>query len=191
MPADLSRSKILVVGPSEAGKSIISNVLSEASEVASEVYRPTVGVRILEFESEAPSSAQRLTVELWDVSGDQSSAKCWPAIKSEAIGVVLVYNPEKPNHDTEADQWYGWFPRQMNLSPGQVMVVQSMRRGISRRMPLPPKITQVGVTHSVAVQPDDLPMVRKTFGTFLESARKCVMDKQRQEEEDVMTTQVG
>eukprot|EP00927_Polykrikos_kofoidii_P080842 TRINITY_DN77822_c0_g1_i1.p1 TRINITY_DN77822_c0_g1~~TRINITY_DN77822_c0_g1_i1.p1 ORF type:complete len:193 (+),score=33.41 TRINITY_DN77822_c0_g1_i1:119-697(+) len=192
MPLDTSRLKIAVVGPPEGGKSIISNVLSEATDVASDQYRPTVGVRILEFESEIRTTSQRVTVELWDVGGDSKLQKCWPAIRKDTVGVVCVYNPEKPNHDGELEQWFQWFPRQMAFSASQVMVVQSLRRGdMSRRAPLPAKITQAGVTQFVTVQSDDLPVVRKTFTSFVETLRQGILDKQRQEEEDVMKAQVG
>jgi len=98
-----SKQKVLVVGPCEAGKTLVANVLAEAVETASEIYRPTVGVRIMEFETEV-RNAQRVTVELWDASGDSKFSKCWPAIKKDAAGVVLVYNPEKPNSDQELEQ---------------------------------------------------------------------------------------
>ena len=45
--------EVIMVGPCETGKSTIANVLAENAETASEAYRPTVGVRILEFEGEA------------------------------------------------------------------------------------------------------------------------------------------
>ena len=42
--------KIVVAGPSQAGKTMIANFLSDATESVGGEYRPTVGVRILEFE---------------------------------------------------------------------------------------------------------------------------------------------
>lgn len=30
---------------------------------------------------------------------------CWPAIMKDVDGVVLVYNPEIPTHDTEIGIW--------------------------------------------------------------------------------------
>mmetsp|Transcript_70456 Transcript_70456/g.210071 ORF Transcript_70456/g.210071 Transcript_70456/m.210071 type:complete len:193 (+) Transcript_70456:80-658(+) len=182
-----SRQKVIVVGPCEAGKSTISNVLAETAEAASEVYRPTAGVRILEVEAEVRSASQRLTVDLWDVSGDTTYQKCWPAIKKDTVGVVLVYNPEKQNHEQEIEQWFQWFPRTMNMSASQVFVVQSLRQSnMPRRMPLPAKLAAAGVSQPAAISVDDLPSVRKYFSQFLETLRQTVLDKQRQEEEDVM-----
>ncbi|CAK0843049.1 unnamed protein product [Prorocentrum cordatum] len=180
-----AKQKVLVVGPCEAGKTLVANVLAEAVETASEIYRPTVGVRIMEFETEIRSS-QRVTVELWDASGDPKFSKCWPAIKKDAAGVVLVYNPEKPNSDQELEQWFGWFPRQMGFAPSQVLVVQSLRRTDAKRAPLPAKLAQAGVSPAAAVTPDDMAGVRKNFCAFVETVRQTVLDRQRQEEEDVM-----
>mmetsp|Transcript_102787 Transcript_102787/g.299798 ORF Transcript_102787/g.299798 Transcript_102787/m.299798 type:complete len:192 (-) Transcript_102787:56-631(-) len=181
-----SRQKVIVVGPCEAGKSTIANVLAETAEGASEVYRPTAGVRILECEAEV-RSAQRITVDLWDVSGDTKFQKCWPACKKDTVGVVLVYNPEKQNHEQEIEQWFHWFPRSMNMSAAQVFVVQSLRQSnMPRRMPLPAKLAAAGVSQPAAISADDLPSVRKHFSQYLETLRQSVMDKQRQEEEDVM-----
>eukprot|EP00928_Gymnodinium_smaydae_P062686 TRINITY_DN46496_c0_g1_i1.p1 TRINITY_DN46496_c0_g1~~TRINITY_DN46496_c0_g1_i1.p1 ORF type:complete len:224 (-),score=54.71 TRINITY_DN46496_c0_g1_i1:218-805(-) len=188
--SDSGKFKVIIAGPCESGKSTIANVLAEASEVASEQYRPTQGVRILELETEARAASQRVFVELWDCAGDTKLQKLWPAIKKDAVGVVLVYNPEMPNQEQEIEQWYGWFPRALNMAPAQILVLHSLRRSdLSRRFPLPPKLAQAGVGTPVVVLADDLLSVRKHFSTFLESVRQSVLDKQRQEEEDVMKTQ--
>lgn len=42
--------KILMVGPCQSGKTIIANFLADATETVGGEYRPTAGVRILEFE---------------------------------------------------------------------------------------------------------------------------------------------
>mmetsp|Transcript_64559 Transcript_64559/g.138406 ORF Transcript_64559/g.138406 Transcript_64559/m.138406 type:complete len:196 (-) Transcript_64559:52-639(-) len=183
-----SRQKILVVGPCESGKSILSNVLAEAAEAASELYRPTVGVRILETDIEIRTTSQRVTVELWDLSGDSKEAakRCWPAVKQDAVGTVLVYNPEKTNHEQEIEEWFQWFPKKMGLSANQVMVIQSLRGSSSRRIPLPAKLSSMGISQPVVVTAEDITSVRKHFATYLETVRQCVLDKQRQEEEDVM-----
>lgn len=157
------------------------------TEAPSETYRPTVGVRILECESELPSTAQRVPVEIWDVSGDTKTSKVWPAIKKDAVGVVLVYNPEQQNAEQDCEDWFNRFPRQMGLNANQVLVVQSFRRSDNfKRMPLPNKLRDLGVAQPAAVTGDDLPSIKKPFAQFLEVVRQSVQDKQRQEEEDVM-----
>ena len=42
--------KILMVGPCQSGKTMISNFVSDATESVGGEYRPTAGARILEFE---------------------------------------------------------------------------------------------------------------------------------------------
>eukprot|EP00439_Symbiodinium_sp_Y106_P066061 s1972_g10.t1 len=159
-----------------------------------DVYRPTAGVRILECETEVRTAtgSLRLTVEIWDVSGDTKFQKCWPAIKKDAVGAILVYNPEKPNHEQEVEQWFNWFPRTwqpltMNMSASQVLVMQSLRRSdLMRRVPLPAKIQAAGVGQPAAVSAEDLVSARRAFNGFMETVHQSVMEKQRQEEEDVM-----
>lgn len=56
----------------QSGKTTISNLLAEATELSSE-YHPTEGVRILEFESDEVIVKQRpikIDIELWDCSGN-------------------------------------------------------------------------------------------------------------------------
>ncbi|CAK5051523.1 unnamed protein product [Meloidogyne enterolobii] len=43
--------KILVLGPTKSGKTSISNYLADSQDAVSKDYRPTQGVRIVEFES--------------------------------------------------------------------------------------------------------------------------------------------
>jgi len=165
----------------------LANVLAENAETASETYRPTIGVRILEFEGEVRCVSQHVTIELWDVSGDTKYQKCWPAIKKDAVGCVLVYNPERTNHEQEIEQWYQWFPKSMNMSPNQVMVIQTLSRADGpRKIPLTNKIAFAGIGPPVVVTVDDLIVARKDFDRFLEKVLQSVMDKQRQDEEDVM-----
>lgn len=66
--------KILIIGPVQSGKSTIANYISEKSDTPLP-YRPTAGVRILEFEKQAPKNPKRpgqdkVMIELWDISGD-------------------------------------------------------------------------------------------------------------------------
>jgi Rab-like protein 5 len=57
----------------QSGKTTIANFLSDATENSSGEYRPTQGVRILEFEMQNLNVNNRYLkaeVELWDCSGD-------------------------------------------------------------------------------------------------------------------------
>lgn len=168
----------------EAGKSTLANVLAENTDTAAEIYRPTQGVRILEFEGDVQSVGQHVTIELWDVSGDTKYAKCWPAIKQDAVGCVLVYNPERQGDVEEVEKWFQWFPKTMNLSNTQILVIQSLNKPDSTwKHPLPAKLQQL---NSVAVGVDDLVYVRTSFDKYLDQILQSVMDKQRQDEEEVM-----
>ena len=44
------KAKVLVVGPPKCGKTVLSNFLSDTIENIVQEYRPTKGVRIVEFE---------------------------------------------------------------------------------------------------------------------------------------------
>ncbi|KAE9421517.1 hypothetical protein Angca_004788, partial [Angiostrongylus cantonensis] len=118
--------KILVLGPCKAGKTAISNYLGEQVDIESlGEYRPTKGVRIVEFEShELDIRAQRIEVdvELWDCSGDTRYRDCWPAIREGIEGVILVANPDE-NKGEDLKIWYQEFIAATNLDPGNVLIV--------------------------------------------------------------------
>ncbi|PSN45041.1 Intraflagellar transport protein 22 [Blattella germanica] len=85
----------------DCGKTTISNFLSDATEISSGDYRPTQGVRILEFEAQNLNVNNRhlkAEVELWDCSGDHKFESCWPAIQKDTQGIIFVYNPSTPDH---------------------------------------------------------------------------------------------
>ena len=72
--------KLLVLGNAKVGKSTLSNLISDFSNVIPTEYRPTLGCRILEFEKEFTAeqaksykflkSSTRCKIQLWDTSGD-------------------------------------------------------------------------------------------------------------------------
>lgn len=85
------------------------------------------GRRILEFEREIAGSDHsrsggQLSVQLWDVSGDQKFEGCWPAIIKDAVGVVLVYDPDKSAQEHEAELWHEWFVKNPGLDDRQCLV---------------------------------------------------------------------
>ncbi|CEG49728.1 rab-like protein 5-like [Plasmopara halstedii] len=127
--------KILIVGPTKAGKSTIANFLAEQSDRlgGQERYRPTIGVRILELEK------GRANVELWDVSGDQSYEAGWPAVIKETDGVILVYDPESHVHESEAMLWYEWFMQNAGLDSSQCLVLEHSTGSNTSAIPLSAK----------------------------------------------------
>ena len=114
--AHLDRIKILIIGPTASGKSTIANFLAGRKNVISENYRPTVGCRIMEFERDAPKSNRqvgdsKITIELWDVSGDQKFSRCWPAIRNGANGIIFAFNAENPKHPNQMANWIESFAK--------------------------------------------------------------------------------
>ncbi len=75
--------KIPVIGNAKVGKTTLANILSEYSNVLSQEYKPTVGLRILEceiiFTEDQIKSTKYLKmnnltkskIQLWDISGDK------------------------------------------------------------------------------------------------------------------------
>ena len=83
--------KIVVVGPTQGGKTTVANYIASDEAVDFEYpfeYNATVGVRILECERNLGGPAT--PVEVWDVGGSTDYEGCWPAIMHDAHGVVLV-----------------------------------------------------------------------------------------------------
>jgi len=75
--------KIIVCGPQRVGKTVLSNTISEFSNVVPTEYKPTVGLRILECEREFTEeqlksiplfkgkNTNKVKIQLWDMSGDK------------------------------------------------------------------------------------------------------------------------
>ena len=140
-----TKVKILVIGPSKAGKTSVSNLLAEYQDTLIQTYRPTVGCRILEFEKEVKSSREgRALIELWDVSGDPKYEKYWPSIQLNAHGIIFVYDSSNPTPDTDMDYWVKGFPKKMKLSP-QACVAFANRVNPESKTRTPPMKTLVNV----------------------------------------------
>ncbi|CEM11747.1 unnamed protein product [Vitrella brassicaformis CCMP3155] len=175
-----TRVKITCVGPPRSGKSFISNVLAEICEAPSSRYRPTVGVRIVEVERE------KVTCELWDVSGDQRYSSCWPAIQQGVSGALFVYDAEVQTADLET--WYHSFATSLGLTPTQCMLVCNVKRPDMERTPQPP-----GRFHALkecgnfcVVSGSTLAAFREAFGAFLDKAVASQEAKVRSEEEALL-----
>merc|ERR1712151_650284 len=110
--------KVLIIGPQRCGKTRISNFLADFDESPNfETYNATAGVRILEFERQVKASNGRqmkMSVEMWDCSGDKKYENCWGAILRQAQGVVMVYDP---SIKTRSDPGSGKHPAPWSASP--------------------------------------------------------------------------
>lgn len=66
---NLTKLKILVIGPDASGKTTVVNYLSQKANVLDAPYRPTNSVRIVEHETEVDN--RLVSIEFWDVAGTQ------------------------------------------------------------------------------------------------------------------------
>jgi len=119
--------KIVIVGPSKVGKTVIANSLSEFSHTVSPDYHPTVGVRILELEKPyteeqvaiipvlKKNKLNKVKIELWDMSGDKKyESNYWPAIKYGANGVIIVLDAVNEKYEPTIDEWMNNFCNEIN-----------------------------------------------------------------------------
>ncbi|XP_064612662.1 intraflagellar transport protein 22 homolog [Liolophura sinensis] len=183
------KAKILVLGPCQSGKSVLSNFLADASESASGDYQPTQGVRILEFEAGNLKAGNRSTsaeVELWDCSGDKKFEGCWPAIARDTNGIVFVYSPEQPNHDKDLELWYDYFVQQQGVRESCCIVFAHHRSNNydPERPTLPGPFRKMQCIHTNIE--DEGETVRREFTNFLSTLLGAMSDKRDQEELSIM-----
>ncbi|OWR48522.1 rab protein 5 [Danaus plexippus plexippus] len=118
--------KILIIGPSDSGKTSIANFLSESMNVEEAgTPRPTQGARILEFElpHNVNERQRKVQIELWDCSGDHKFESCWPAVRVGIQGVILVCSANTVNvAGREIELLYNYFVSQAKLSAKQCVV---------------------------------------------------------------------
>mmetsp|Transcript_10901 Transcript_10901/g.17858 ORF Transcript_10901/g.17858 Transcript_10901/m.17858 type:complete len:184 (-) Transcript_10901:10-561(-) len=135
-------AKIIVIGPEQSGKSTIANMLANVDSAPQNdqeslrdlPYRPTAGVRVVEFEVKLSNQQarnwggeKRIEVELWDCSGNTKYEACWAAIQKNVDGVLLVYNPENPGQSGEVETWYEWFVQKAKLKSDQCLIFANDR----------------------------------------------------------------
>ena len=122
----MSTIKILVIGPPKTGKTSIANILADMAEGPTAQYKPTIALRIVEFEKEPPVSTKKIfsgkvLVELWDVSGDTIYEKCWPAILKGTQGIIFCYDPSSPSVEKDVEFFVNNFPKAGMIPPKQCM----------------------------------------------------------------------
>ncbi|XP_026499642.2 intraflagellar transport protein 22 homolog [Vanessa tameamea] len=123
----LDKLKILVIGPSDSGKTSIANFLSESINVEeANNPRPTQGVRIVEFvisHLNVNEKQHKVDIEMWDCSGDHKFESCWPALRLRVQGVILVCSSNTVNVAArELELLYNYFVSQAKLSAKQCVV---------------------------------------------------------------------
>jgi Rab-like protein 5 len=114
---EIDRVKIILAGPKDSGKTCIANYLGNLTPELTPTSRPTIGVRIVEFErtglklvkQKAIQRDGKVLVELWDVSGEKNFQACWPSICKDAQGLLLAFNPDARNAEKDIEFWYKSF----------------------------------------------------------------------------------
>ncbi|GIY84132.1 intraflagellar transport protein 22 homolog [Caerostris darwini] len=180
--------KLLVVGPCECGKSVISNFLADATETISNEYYPTQGVRILEFESDNLNIGGRIAkteVELWDCSGDTKFENCWPALMKDGNGVIFIYSSDFVNIRKEMDMWYANFVQAQGLKDSQCMV-------ICHRKPNQPETRSSELSSLFSRVPwvcagvEEGGVLRREFSSFLQRLLSGISERRDQEELSIL-----
>ncbi|XP_065203594.1 intraflagellar transport protein 22 homolog [Planococcus citri] len=114
-----AKLKVIVVGPQQAGKTLISNIITDMTENAYSQYEPTEGVRILEIETPVSLNTMQnsnVDIELWDCGGSQRYQPCWPVIQLDTQGIIFVCNPQSSDQLPELELLYDYFVTQNNMN---------------------------------------------------------------------------
>jgi len=167
-----STTKVLIVGPQEVGKTVLSNFLADPmSDPVHGEYRQTKGARIVELS----------TCHLWDVSGNKDYADCWPAIGRNADGVILVFNPDNEGQEHELVEWYQRFVKGENLNNQQCIIFanqSSHMKGRPREPDLPEVLMPVQlVTTNTQESPRVLSEAFEAFMKKVRSAKRADRDR--------------
>ncbi|XP_046841474.1 intraflagellar transport protein 22 homolog isoform X1 [Xenia sp. Carnegie-2017] len=183
------KAKILVIGPTESGKTVISNYLADATEISGGEYNPTQGVRILEFECSGISLGKKdatCEVELWDCSGDPKFENCWPAIQKDAIGILFVYNPDQMGHGKQLETLYVHFVQEQGLKDTQCMVFAHHKPGANdkTRSHIPSYLSNIPCVQTNLESDSDF--VKEKFNDLLAILMRNWTDKRDQEELSIM-----
>ncbi|KAM4796504.1 intraflagellar transport protein 22 homolog [Rhinophrynus dorsalis] len=184
------KAKVLIVGPSESGKTVLANFLSDATETIGGEYNPTQGVRVLEFECPNINGNKGSTceVELWDCGGDPKFESCWPAIMKDSHGVVIVFNPYIPSHLKEIELWHTNFVQQQRLQENQCLLIahQKPGSGDEREQPnLSPALSKLTLVHSnLEDDPED---IRMEFIKYLRGIVHSLSESRDREEMSIIT----
>eukprot|EP00658_Telonema_sp_P-2_P077959 TRINITY_DN718_c0_g1_i3.p1 TRINITY_DN718_c0_g1~~TRINITY_DN718_c0_g1_i3.p1 ORF type:complete len:217 (+),score=60.00 TRINITY_DN718_c0_g1_i3:179-829(+) len=191
------RAKIMVVGPKQSGKSAISDFLATQRESPKESYDPTAGVRIQEFEMNAPgksphSEGPRIGVELWDVSGDfVKYQQTWPAIQVDCDGCLFVAEAETlQSKSTEiSDKWFRELVLQ-TVNPGQVTICAHSASATDRNQfpdcRLPSELPDMTLYKTSLNYPEGKQGIQDCFNQLLAAVATSVAEKRDRREEAIM-----
>eukprot|EP00095_Tigriopus_kingsejongensis_P001623 maker-scaffold289_size220122-snap-gene-1.28 protein:Tk01623 transcript:maker-scaffold289_size220122-snap-gene-1.28-mRNA-1 annotation:"rab-like protein 5" len=186
--------KVVMVGPSEAGKTTLANFISDATESpVNSTYRPTHSVRIVEFEANNVNMNNRYVkaeIELWDVSGNPAFEPTWPALQRDAHGVIFVFNPDKEHHARELDLFHAEFVEKAGVADTQCVVFAYFRdgKGDNRGVKLSNQFNRIP---QLEVNIDEEGnRLRSDFNTFIASLLANLANLNEQEEASIISGRV-
>eukprot|EP00058_Branchiostoma_floridae_P009359 XP_002594847.1 hypothetical protein BRAFLDRAFT_86014 [Branchiostoma floridae] len=113
--------------------------------------------------------------------------QCWPAIQQETNGVLLVFNPDQPNHDKELETWYSHFVSQQGMKDSQCLAFAHHKPSTSdkARGHLSSLLSKVTVVHSNIDEDGD--SVRQEFSNFLTNILSTMSDNRDKEELSIIS----
>mmetsp|Transcript_13193 Transcript_13193/g.28084 ORF Transcript_13193/g.28084 Transcript_13193/m.28084 type:complete len:197 (-) Transcript_13193:344-934(-) len=182
---DTLKLKLVTMGPQRCGKTRVANYVAQFDETPNlDVYNPTCGVRILEFEKNVRGAGGRsiqVKAELWDCSGDKKYENCWPAILRGASGVLLVYDPTIKTQEKDIEMWHKAFVKPLNLKDEQVALLAHQHESVGAKKWTAPRTFDGKVLFASTTLDSDEGMasLRSTFETFLGSVAKAVSEKSK------------
>ena len=178
---DSARAKVLVIGPKRCGKTRIADFLAGHMDAPNfEVYKPTKGSRILEFEQtvQAGKKSVAMQVELWDCSGDRQYESCWPAILRDAMGVVLVYDPTIKEQEKDIELWYKTYTARLGLKDAQIMLCAHQASAVGKQgYQAPRALDKFRFVNSTLDSDESSSNLRNEFGSFLGSVGGAALEK--------------
>ena len=169
-----NKMKILIIGPSNTGKTTLANLLSGHSSTPSANYHPTAGVRILEMER-TPPRANRIgaetsvQIELWDCSGDLRYEKCWSAFRKDVNGIIFVFDGENGFADMET--WVKSFAHRTGIAISNCVALAHFKNSKPKGNVKPPKgLERVTLNETSLENSSNLQMIfDKLFGNVYSS----------------------
>ncbi|XP_075220125.1 intraflagellar transport protein 22 homolog isoform X2 [Lycorma delicatula] len=181
--------KTVIIGPSNSGKSTIANYLSDATDISGGDYRPTKGVRIVEFETQNLNVNNRnaaAEIELWDCSGNKMYENCWPACYRDAQGIIFVYDADSDEQLTELDEYFDNFVVQSGIDHNNCLIIaHSLQNSNSNPTAiLSSKFSRM--THITANAEESGNKLRSNFNNFISNIISGVHDRNERDELNII-----
>ncbi|KAK9732152.1 hypothetical protein QE152_g13011 [Popillia japonica] len=143
------KTKILFIGPTKGGKTLLANYLADLNINLPEDLKPTKGLRIVEYDLNnilINGENSNVDVQIWDASGDEKYNSFWCVFRKNIDGVVFIYSQEDELGVRKLDYMYNYFVSQPNRSLKSCLVccVQAEENN-ARLSSVFSKMSQIGV----------------------------------------------